>query len=58
VNTARLVGLFLILVGLLWSSYFAFYNLNFFAGALTGVGVPFLLTGKFKFWKWKFPEPK
>ena len=25
---------------------------------LVGAGVPFLLTGKFRFWKWKFPEAK
>jgi len=58
VINARLFGLFLITAGLIWSSNFEDYNLNFFAGMITGTGVPFLVTGKFRFWKWKFPEPK
>jgi hypothetical protein len=58
VNKARLFGLFLITAGLIWSSNFEALNLNFFAGMLVGAGVPFLLTGKFRFWKWKFPEAK
>ncbi|WP_037320043.1 hypothetical protein [Salegentibacter sp. Hel_I_6] len=56
VNKARLVGLFLIISGLLWSSNFEAYN--FLAGMITGAGVPFFLTGKFRFWTWKYPEHK
>jgi len=58
VNKARLFCLFLITAGLIWSSNFQALNLNFLAGMLVGAGVPFLLTGKFRFWKWKFPEAK
>ncbi|WP_079734580.1 hypothetical protein [Salegentibacter salegens] len=57
-NKARLFGLFLITGGLIWSSIFEAHNLNFFAGMIIGAGVPFLLTGKFRFWKWEFPESK
>ncbi|WP_079719597.1 hypothetical protein [Salegentibacter holothuriorum] len=57
-NKARLFGLFLITAGLIWSSNYEALNLNLFAGMLVGAGFPFLLTGKFRFWKWEFPEAK
>jgi membrane-bound ClpP family serine protease len=55
---ARLLGLLLLIAGIVLSFNFETNNIHFFAGIITGAGVPWLLTGKFRFWKWKYPEPE
>jgi len=50
---ARLFGLLLIIGGLILSYYSEESNFDFFAGILIGAGVPFLLTGRFRYWQWR-----
>jgi len=54
-NNARLLGLILLLTGLVLSYNYETKNIDFFAGILTGAGIPFLLVGRFRFWKGKKP---